>query len=119
MAEISLGNKPDLIRCLGQYIYSEQTQNAYFKTNLHYIHLDNDTSPLHFASWRPPNGSDVYNITVPVSYNLQWIDDNGLHMSRSSTVPTQIVNLDGTPVEEGTEVEHEALACAFNPATMT
>ena len=37
-----LGGQPKNIQCLAQYVYSEKTQNAYYKTNLNYVHFDND-----------------------------------------------------------------------------
>ena len=117
ISEISLGNRAENIKCLGQYVYSPNTQNAYYKSNLRYVNFDPDTSPCHFASFIPL--TSVYDIVAPVTYQLQWIDDKGKHMSKSSTSPTQVVHMDGTPLNPGDTVRHEALACGFNPKTMS
>ena len=70
-------NNPDQWRILGRYVYSSKTQNAYYKTNLSYIHFDNDTSPCHFNMFSPVNS--MYNVNRQTIYPFQWIDDSGKH----------------------------------------
>ena len=53
VSEISLSNAAENTKCLAQYVYSDKTQNAYYKTQLNFAHFDNDSSPFHFASFRP------------------------------------------------------------------
>lgn len=113
VSEISIANASDNTKCLAQYVYSDKSQNAYYKTQLNFAHFDQDTSPFHFATFRPQ--STIYDVTIPMTYAPQWIDDKGKHQSVSSTVGIPVVNLDGSPIQPGDTIDHVALACGWNP----
>ena len=110
-----LGGQPKNIQCLAQYVYSEKTQNAYYKTNLNYVHFDNDISPFHFSGFEPVPAAGYYAPLNQVSFELQWIDENGKHQSTAGTKALGITDKEGNPIQPGEGVEHYALACAYNP----
>lgn len=83
------GNRPDQMRILGRYVFSSKTQNAYYKTNLNYVHFDNDTSSCHFTSFSPVNS--MYDVNRQVIYPFQWIDDSGKHHCENDTRRLNVV----------------------------
>lgn len=110
-------NRADQMRILGRYVYSTKTQNAYYKTNLNYLHFDNDTSSCHFAHFSPVNS--MYNVNRQVIYPFQWIDDSGKHHCDKDTRMLNVVYPNGTPVTTDTAILNTALACGWNKNTMS
>lgn len=115
VSRLFLGGQPSNVVCLAQYVYSGKTQNAYYKTNINYAHFDNDISPLHFSGWQPLDGLNYYVAANSVTYELQWIDENGKHRSDAGTHTLGILNADGSLSPPGQDVNHFALACGYNP----
>lgn len=58
---------------------------------------------------------DYYVAANSVTYELQWIDENGKHRSDEGTHTLGILNADGSLSPPGQDVNHFALACGYNP----